>query len=243
MGLGPLRMRTERLAAVCGLGALAAWCAPAAAPVFSPLAAIFGIPRRLPSPRGIALTFDDGPHPEGTPAVLELLERAGARATFFLVGEQVERYPAIAAEVAAAGHEIGIHGYRHILLLRRTPSGLHDDYRRAEQTIGEATGRGSRLYRPPYGVFSAAGLALSKQHGWAPLLWSTWGRDWEARATPALIASRATRNLTGGDVVLLHDADHYSSTDSWRRTVAALPAIIQAAGATGEPFVTASHST
>jgi peptidoglycan-N-acetylglucosamine deacetylase len=236
-------MRTERLAALCGLGALAAWCAPAAAPVFSPLAAVLGISRRLQSPRGIALTFDDGPHPEGTPAVLELLERAGACATFFLVGEQVERYPAVAAEIAAAGHEIGIHGYRHVLLLRRTPGGLREDYRRAEQTIGEATGQESRLYRPPYGVFSAAGLALSRGRGWAPLLWSTWGRDWEARASPALIASRATRNLGGGDVVLLHDADHYSSADSWRRTVAALPAVIRAAGATGEPFVTASQST
>ena len=79
--------------------------------------------------------------------------------------------------------------------------------------------------------------------GWQPLLWSRWGRDWEARATPETIAARATRDLTGGDVVLLHDADHYSSADSWRRTAAALPSILAASAATGEPFVTASQST
>ena len=82
------------------------------------------IPRRLASPDGIAITFDDGPHAQGTPAVLRELGRAGARATFFLVGEQVERLPSLAAEIAAAGHEIAIHGYRHVLLLRRSPRAL-----------------------------------------------------------------------------------------------------------------------
>ena len=110
-------MRVDLAAA----GSLAAWCAPAAAPVAPFVSAAFRIPRRLASPSGIAITFDDGPHAEGTPAVLRELERAGARATFFLVGEQVERLPALAAEIAARGHEIGIHGFRHTLLLRRTP--------------------------------------------------------------------------------------------------------------------------
>src|SRR5579871_6518155 len=98
-------MRPERLALLTA-GALAAWCGPAAAPVFAPLAAVYRIPLRRGGGRGIALTFDDGPHPQGTPAVLEQLDRHGARATFFLVGEQVARRPALAAEIAAAGHEI-----------------------------------------------------------------------------------------------------------------------------------------
>ncbi len=233
-------MRPERRAALAGVGALAAWCAPAAAPVFPPLASAFAVPLRLPDGEGIALTFDDGPHRLGTPAVLSVLEEAGVRATFFLVGEQVARHPALAAEIAAAGHEIAVHGYRHRLLLRRGPRELDADFERATQTIGEATASESRAYRPPYGVFSLAGLALARRR-WQPLLWSRWGRDWEARATPASIAARATRGLRPGDIVLLHDADDYSSIDSWRKTVAALPAVIEAALATGAPLVTVSR--
>lgn len=235
-------MRSERFAAALGLGALAAWCAPAAAPVVPPLAAAFRIPLRLARRDGIALTFDDGPHAAGTPAVLELLDRAGVRATFYLVGEQVARRPSLAAEIAAAGHEIGIHGYRHILLLRRTPSGLAADFDRAASVIGEATGQASASYRPPYGVFSLAGLSLARER-WAPLLWTRWGRDWEAKATAESIAALATRDLGRRDVVLLHDADDYSSAGSWRRTVAALPYVLDKLLATGEPLVTVSQST
>jgi peptidoglycan/xylan/chitin deacetylase (PgdA/CDA1 family) len=211
--------------------------------VCSPVAAVFRIPLRLPQSCGIAITFDDGPHPEGTPAVLDVLERAGVRATFFLVGEQVERSPGVAREVAAAGHEIAVHGYRHVLLLRRSPGSLRDDYARAADVIASATGAEPLVYRPPYGVFSAPSLAIVRRVGWRPLLWSRWGRDWSARATPEAIVARAARDLSGGDVVLLHDADHYSSADSWRRTVSALPAILEAAVATGEPLVAVSQST
>ncbi len=205
--------------------------------------AAFRIPLRLPEPSGIALTFDDGPHAEGTPATLELLRAANARATFFLVGEQVERYPSLAAEIAAAGHEIALHGYRHRLLLRRTPRGLAADLDRALEAIGSATGASPKAYRPPYGVFSTAGLALARSRGWLPLLWSKWGRDWEARATPLSIARRVTAGLSGGDVVLLHDADHYSSVGSWRRTVGALPLVLAAVEELGAEFVGATDST
>jgi peptidoglycan/xylan/chitin deacetylase (PgdA/CDA1 family) len=219
------------------------WCSPAAAPVVPAVAAAFRLQRRLEPRRGIALTFDDGPHPHGTPAVLDLLAAASARGTFFLVGEQVERHPTVAAEIVAAGHEIGVHGYRHVLLLRRTPASLREDYARAAATIGEATGTAPRLYRPPYGVFSLAALGLVRRRGWTALLWSKWGRDWELRARPKEIACRATRGLAPGDVVLLHDSDSYSSADSWRRTVGALPFVLDAARATGEELVSASHST
>ena len=174
--------------------------------------------------------------------MLGQLERAGARATFYLVGEQVERAPALAAEIAAAGHEVGVHGYRHTLLLRRAPSELREDFDRAEAVIGAASGVESLSYRPPYGVFSLAGLRLARER-WRPLLWSHWGRDWEARATPSSIADRATRRLGRGAVILLHDSDAYNAAESWRQTVAALPAVLAAAAATGEPFVTASQST
>jgi peptidoglycan/xylan/chitin deacetylase (PgdA/CDA1 family) len=231
-------MRAERAA----LTALAAWCAPAAAPVLPPVARLIGVPTRLDAARGIALTFDDGPHREGTPAVLEALARAGAEATFFLVGEQVERLPALAGEIAAAGHTVGIHGYRHTLLLRRSPAALRDDFARAEDVIAAATGTTPRLYRPPYGVFSLPALRLVRRLGWSPVLWSRWGRDWERRATPQSIAALATRDLSAGDVVLLHDADHYSSAGSWRRTAAALPSVLSAISQTGEPLVSLNQS-
>jgi peptidoglycan-N-acetylglucosamine deacetylase len=224
------------------LGAAIGWCAPAAAPVVPSLADVVGVGRRRASGRGISLTFDDGPHQQGTPAILEILAAADARATFFLVGEQVVRRPAVAAEIAAAGHEVALHGYRHTLLLRRSPLELLGDLERAAATIAEATGLEPAMYRPPYGIFSTGGL-LATRRRWTPWLWSQWGRDWTAHATPERIARRATRSLTAGDVVLLHDADFYSAPGSWRNTVGALPAIIDSAYALGEPLVALSDST
>jgi peptidoglycan-N-acetylglucosamine deacetylase len=231
-----------RRSLVAAGGALA-WFGPAAAPVFPPVARVFGIPLQLPEHRGIAITFDDGPHREGTAAMLEILDRHNVRATFFLVGEQVTREPALAAEVAAAGHAVAVHGYRHVLLLRRSPGAIRDDFVRAQDAIATATGRAPTLYRPPYGVFSGPALGIVRGLGWQPLLWSRWGRDWEARATGESIAARATRGLGAGDVILLHDADHYSSVGSWRKTAAALPAVLDAAAATGEPLVPVIQAT
>jgi peptidoglycan/xylan/chitin deacetylase (PgdA/CDA1 family) len=108
-----------------------------------------------------------------------------------------------------------------------------DDLRRASAAIEAATGVTARLHRPPYGAYSRGGLAAVRAAGLEPLLWSRWGKDWRRWTTPARIAARATRDLTAGDVILLHDADHYSSRDSWRRTVEALPAILEAIGRRG----------
>ncbi len=121
------------------------------------MAGALRVPLRRPGAAGVALTFDDGPHPQGTPATLAALDAAGARATFFLVGEQVRAYPALAAEIVAAGHEVAVHGDRHRNLLRLTPRALAADLDRAAATIGEATGRAPTLHRPPYGIYSHAG--------------------------------------------------------------------------------------
>jgi peptidoglycan/xylan/chitin deacetylase (PgdA/CDA1 family) len=235
----PLVRRTLRYGVAGGV----AWAAPGPAAHLPALARAFGIPLRLPHAGGVAITFDDGPHPQGTPAALAALEAAGATATFFLVGEQVERFPTLAAEIAAAGHEIAIHGYRHRLLLRRSPRALATDLDRAEAAIGEATGRAPALYRPPYGVFSSAGLAIVRRRGWTPYLWSKWGWDWAAGATAASIAARATAGLRAGDVVLLHDADHYSSPGSWRNMAAALPRVLDAVAALETGCVSVTQST
>lgn len=217
-------------AAAAGLGGY--WL-PAFATAWPPLRPLLGIEDRLTAGRGVALTFDDGPHPQGTPAVLELLAQAHAPATFFLVGEQVERRPALAAEITAAGHEVGLHCHRHRSLLRLTPRQLADDLARAEAAIAEATGFSPRLYRPPYGMFSAAGLLLARRRGWRLLLWRRWGRDWAPEATPASIVATLTADVRERDVLLLHDADFYCAPGSWRRTVAAVPRLLAELDARG----------
>jgi peptidoglycan/xylan/chitin deacetylase (PgdA/CDA1 family) len=199
----------------------------ALAPVVPRAAEQLAIPRTLPRQAGgVALTFDDGPHPEGTPAVLDLLARAGYRATFFLIGEQVERRPELAGEIASQGHLVALHGYRHRLQSRLRADEVRRDLDRGLYTIEAATGARPGLHRPPYGVYSPAGLRLTAEFGLKPLLWSRWGKDWRRFTTPRRIANRATRNLRPADVILLHDADFYSARDSHRRTVQALRLII-----------------
>ncbi len=226
--------RTLLLPQIAGLTVCAYWL-PGAAVVCPPLRFGLGVRNRLDADNRALLTFDDGPHAQGTPAVLELLREGDVRATFFLVGEQVERSPLLAAEIASAGHEVALHCHRHRCLLRLTPRQVRDDLRRAQAVIAEATGKLPRRYRPPYGIFNAAALALARAHGWEPLLWSRDGRDWQRRATADSIAAQATRGLRDGDVILLHDADHYSAPGCWRQTVAALPRILEAmrSGASG----------
>jgi peptidoglycan-N-acetylglucosamine deacetylase len=160
-----------------------------------------------------------------------------------VVGEQVRRRPELARRIVAEGHELAIHGDRHVLLLRRRTREVAADYDRALQTIADATGVWPALYRPPYGVFSAGALREVRRRGWRPLLWSAWGRDWPRRATPVAIAERTTRRLRPGDVVLLHDSDAYSSDGSWSRTAAALPAVLAAIAALGVPAVRVTQAT
>jgi len=212
--------------------AAAAWTLPALACHVPPIAAALRVPRRTDS-AGVALTFDDGPHPEGTLAALAELDRAGARATFFLVGEQVQRNPGLAAEIGAAGHSIALHGFRHRNQLRLTPGVLREDLRRGAAAIEEATGVSPTIYRPPYGIFSAGGLREVCEAGYAPWLWSRWGRDWTRRATPASVARTVAGTLAAGDVLLLHDADDYSAPGCWRATAGALPRVLDAVAAAG----------
>ena len=218
--------------AVAAGGALAAHWSPAVAVVLPSAAAVFGIPTTVTG-GGVLLTFDDGPHPDGTPAVLKELDRAGASAVFFVSGEQVERFPELVREIAAAGHGLGLHGYRHETRRQWSRGLLAADTRRALDAVSAAAGVEPRLYRPPHGVFSLAGVRLIRELGLEPLLWSKWGRDWERRATVETITAHATANLSAGDVVLLHDADHYNAPGSWRATAAAVGPIADRIAAAG----------
>ena len=199
----------------------------ALAPVQRDAARSLSLPLTLPGLGGVALTFDDGPHPEGTPAVLEVLAQAGARATFFVVGEQVQRRPELVARILGEGHAVALHGYRHRLQLRMSGSEVAADLARGAAIVREAMGGAQlRWHRPPYGIYSSAGLRWVRGTGLRPLLWSRWGKDWRKHTDPAQIARRATRALAPGDVILLHDADFYSAPNSHQRTAAALVTIL-----------------
>lgn len=218
------RSSTTRALVPLAAAAGAYWL-PGAAPIAPPIAAAFALRRHADRAAGIALTFDDGPHPDGTPAVLAVLSEMNVTATFFLVGEQVERRPELAATIIAAGHEIGVHCFRHRCLLRRSPRETSADLARAASAIA-VVGARPRLYRPPYGVANLAALTVARRSGWVPLLWSHEGRDWQRRATATSIADRILRRISAGAIILLHDADHYSAPGSWRATVRALPRML-----------------
>ncbi|MCW2987164.1 MAG: polysaccharide deacetylase family protein [Solirubrobacterales bacterium] len=224
------------IAGLAGAGLVAtavAYAGPALAPVVPPIGSALPVVLSQDGAAGVALTFDDGPHPQGTPAVLETLREVGAVATFFLAGEQVLRRPGLTAEIVAAGHRVELHCHRHRNQLRLSGRQLLDDAERATAAIEEASGQAVRDYRPPYGIFSALGLRAVLSRGWRPVLWSQWGRDWTRRATPASIARKATATVRAGDILLLHDADYYSVPGSWARTAAALPIILEELEARG----------
>lgn len=203
-----------------------------------------GILKRVEAAPGdlVALTFDDGPHPQGTPAVMAELERLGLSASFFLVGRDVRRNPGLVGELVAAGHEIAVHGDRHLPHPLMPPGWVTRDLERANATIEDIAGSPVRYLRAPFGAASLATLRFARRESLTLASWSRWGRDWERRATAASVARRLTRNLTAGDVLLLHDSDAYSAFRSWQTTVAALPAIaevIAGAGLRAVPLVEA----
>src|SRR5919199_1970503 len=180
-------MRTvSRALASASAALLAVHAAPASA-LFSPGRRLFPAITCVRADDAVALTFDDGPG-RGLDSFLRLLEEAKARATFFVVGEQVERAPERLKEIVFRGHEIAVHCHRHRNHLRLTPAQVKEDMRRAKGIIEEAAERPTRLFRPPYGVFNLVSWLEAPRQGWERVLWARWGRDWEARATPRSIA-------------------------------------------------------
>lgn len=174
---------------------------------------------------GVAVTFDDGPDPDGTPPILDALEKARIQATFFLVGEQVEAHADLAREIAARGHALQAHCYDH-----QHHERLEDpqaDLRRTIEAIFEATGVTPSAQRPPYGRFTNASHNACLQAGLQPVYWSAWGEDWEDLG-PDRIADFVTRDLSDGVVILLHDSARYAHRPSARATAAAIPLIAAA---------------
>jgi peptidoglycan/xylan/chitin deacetylase (PgdA/CDA1 family) len=188
-----------------------------------PESATMGTPANSP---GVAITFDDGPHPEGTPAMLEILARYDAVATFFVIGEQVGKRPELLRRMQEQGHAIALHGYHHRLHLRRGRAELEDDFTRGAAAIEDAVGASPQYHRPPFGIYSPASLQIARDRGLQPLLWATWGKDWRKFTTPERIAGRAVGGIQAADVILLHDADFYSAKRSHERTAKALELVL-----------------
>lgn len=180
------------------------------------------------APGHVALTFDDGPDPDSTPRFLAALDRLEVRATFFLVGSRLARHPRTAAELVAAGHEVAVHGWRHRYPWRPAPLRDLAETRACVATVREVCGTEPRWYRPPYGILTGGLWLAARRAGLRPVLWSAWGRDWEAGATPGTVARRVLAGLPDGGTVLLHDTDRESAPGSWRVTLDALPAVVAA---------------
>ena len=218
------------LGAVAGAG-LGAACLP------SPLA-LGPVRRTLPSPWSrpalsgigtpghVALTFDDGPDRTSTPLFLAELDRLGVRATFFVLGRHVADH-GLLRETAAAGHEIGVHGWDHLAVSLHTPVTLRDGLVRTRDLVEQATGEPVRWYRPPFGALTATSTWAASRAGLRTVLWSAWGRDWERGATPDSVVDRVTRQLRPGGTVLLHDSDRTSAPGSWRTTLAATSRLVE----------------
>ncbi|MFK0109111.1 polysaccharide deacetylase family protein [Streptomyces sp. NPDC091217] len=223
-------MSTARLIRTAAAVTLPVLAAAHAAPVISTLGPLRN--RTMPRlagrgrPDHIALTFDDGPDPLSTPFFLRLLAERRVHATFFLLGREARRSPGLVREIAAAGHEIAIHGWLHRPLLLRGPRATYDDLARARDTVAGIAGRRPTLFRPPYGVMSTAAHLTARRLALTPVLWTSWGEDWTARATPESVHRTVTSDLDGGGTILLHDSDCTSAPAAWRSALGALPRIL-----------------
>ncbi len=171
----------------------------------------------------VALTFDDGPDPSSTPAILETLDTFGWRATFFCLGSQARRSPELVRELVDRGHEIGVHGDSHRSQLLRPAPPVVRDVRDARALLEDLSGRPVEWFRPPYGGVSAASIVAARRTGLRMVLWTTWGLDWKADATGSTVAGNVRRTFVPGATVLLHDSDITSTPESWKATVDALP--------------------
>jgi peptidoglycan/xylan/chitin deacetylase (PgdA/CDA1 family) len=174
----------------------------------------------------IALSFDDGPDPSSTPHFVDLLADHRVQATFFLLGADAAREPGLVRDLAGAGHEVAVHGWTHECLALVTPRRLATELTRTREVLEETTGTPVRWYRPPYGVLTGAGIWAARRAGLQTVLWSAWGVDWSAGATPSSIVHRVSRGVRPGGTVLLHDTDRTSAPDSWRRTLVATATLL-----------------
>ena len=223
------------LGLAAGGGALA-WVGYAWAPhLLTPLC-VWRAPRR--AGRRIALTFDDGPDPEYTPRVLELLAARRVRATFFLVGERAARAPGTVRAIAEADHEIASHGWSHRSLWLCGPGRTDEEVGRARATLGDITGRAPALFRPPWGMVNAALFGALRRHAQRCVFWSIQPEGLRPASASTQVA-RVLRRAHPGAIVDLHDAE--GTPHAPARLCMALPGMLDGLADAGYGFGTVSE--
>lgn len=185
--------------------------------------------------RWLALTFDDGPSEPFTGQILDTLKREEVPATFFMVGQNAERHPALAKRVVREGHAIGNHTYRHNWrdALR---SWTYDDLARAQRVFERVVGVSPRYFRPPLGIHTPWQLRAVRRAGMLTIQWNIEANDPHRPGADA-IARRVLDGLRPGGIILLHDGEGTMSSTDRSQTVAALPQILTGARAAGFEFV------
>jgi peptidoglycan/xylan/chitin deacetylase (PgdA/CDA1 family) len=182
--------------------------------------------------RGVVLTFDDGPHPRWTRAVLDVLASRGAKATFFVVGRKAEEHPDVVRAIVAQGHSVGLHSYAHDRLLSlRTERRVRADLERGIAVLAGIVGSRPSLFRPPVGHTNPNIARVAADLDLTVVAWTVRGLDGLAGARPADVAARIDRGLRDGAIVLLHDAAERGDREP--AAVKALPAILEAIAARG----------
>lgn len=162
--------------------------------------------------RRIALTFDDGPSPGVTETVLKELAKRNILATFFMIGNKVERFASLAREVVAAGHEIGNHTYTHPALNTLPDARVEYEIEKTQEVISSVTGKVPMWFRPPYGAFRTNQGSIPRAKSLGVAYWSVDPRDWSKPGVSAIV-SRVTTTTNAGSIVLLHDL-HTQTADA-----------------------------
>ncbi len=190
-----------------------------------------------PGSKKLALTYDDGPNDPHTLRLLEVLARHNARATFFVIGRFAAQRPDIVREVTKAGHVVGNHSFSHPLLIFRSPDQIRRQLQRCQDTLTEAVGAHSNLFRPPFGGRRPAVLSTARELGFIPVMWNVTGYDWNT-IDPFRVERKVSAQLRGGDVILLHDGGHHQMGADRGHTVAATDHLISRYKSEGYEFVT-----
>lgn len=167
---------------------------------------IFGLSiiQRISDERSIALTFDDGPDPDYTPQLLDLLKRFNVKASFFVVGEKVKNNPELVRRMHAEGHTIGIHHYHHISSWIMSPFKLREQLRLTEELITRCTNEKVHFYRPPWGHFNLFSLLVGRQY--SIIMWNKIFKDWKTEVCKESLLEKLHANTEGGSIYLLHDS-------------------------------------
>lgn len=181
----------------------------------------------------VAITFDDGPQVPFTVHTLAILKEKKARATFFVLGKNVEAHPELLQQIHAEGHEIGNHTYSHQRLTRLSPEGIKAELHHTDTIIFNITGRHTTLVRPPDNAYKAEIISLTQQLGYNFILWSIDTRDWANVSVPAIL--REIDKAKPGDIILFHDGVTPS------HIIEALPKAIDLLQAKGFQLVTVSE--